>query len=124
VPEQKQVEEAHEYVTLEELCEYLPERDVGETHLERYGKWIKYRRRVALERIVYWQRRYMGKKKDYGGMMTACLVEVMIEPKVDRQQAAVLLKADGRVMLEIVNEVLGDISEDMEEELADEVGEL
>ena len=114
----------HVYATLEELCGEDAERDRGETYLPRYGKWIAYRRRVALERIVYWQRKYLaGKKKDYGGMMTACLVEVMLEPHVDRSQAHLLMKADGRVMLEIVDEVLGDISEEMEEDVDDEVGD-
>ena len=114
----------HEYVTMDELCSEDPERDHGETYLPRYGKWIAYRRRVALERIVYWQRKYLGgKRKDYGGMMTACLVEVMLTPRVDRHRANLLMKADGRVMLEIVDEVLGDITEEMEEEVGDEVGE-
>ena len=118
------VTKPHEYVTMDELCGEDPERDHGETYLPRYKRWIRYRRRVALERIVHWQRRYLtGKRKDYGGMMTACLVEVMLTPRVDRNQAHLLMKADGRVMLEIVNEVLGDITEEMEEEVGDEVGE-
>lgn len=116
--------EGRSYATLEELCGEDAVRDRGETYLPRYGKWIAYRRRVSLEKIVRWQKRFLaGKRKDMGGMMKACLVEVMIEPRVDRSQADLLMKADGRVMLEIVNEVMGDITEDMEEDITDEVGE-
>ena len=99
------VSKPHEYVTMDELCGEDPERDHGETYLPRYGKWIAYRRRVALERIVHWQRKYLGGKR------------------TDRHRANLLMKADGRVMLEIINEVLGDITEEMEEEVGDEVGE-
>ena len=131
MPEDKQVEQEaeapkgeHRYVTLEELTTEDSVRDRGETYLPRYGGWIAYRARVPLERIVFWQRRYLGgKKRDMGGMILACLTEVLLEPRVTREQATLLLKADGRVMLEIVNDILGDITEG-EEEVLDEVGEL
>ena len=113
-----------EYITLEELCSEDPERDQAEKFLERYGKSIRYRTRVPLDMFLRAQKRYMsGKKKDSEGFFVFLLRYLLLNPRVENdQQARALLKADGRVMLEIIGEAVGDVS-DLEQEVDEEAGE-
>ena len=113
-----------EYITLDELCSEDPERDQAEKFLERYGKSIHYRTRVPLDTFLRAQKRFMsGKKKNTEGFFVFLLRYLLLNPRIENdQQARALLKADGRVMLEIIGEAVGDVS-DMQEAADDDAGE-
>ncbi|HIP95658.1 MAG TPA: hypothetical protein EYH32_00400 [Anaerolineae bacterium] len=118
------VEERKEYVSLEELCEERVGRDIVETFLPRYGKYIKHRARVPLDVLLRAQRRFMsGRRKDVEGFFVFLLRYLLVKPRIeDDRQAKALLKADGRVMLEIIGQAIGNVS-DMVEEVEPEAGE-
>jgi len=114
-----------EFVTLEDLCGENIERDQETRPLERYGgKLIRFRTRVPLQTIISAQKRYMsGKHKDSEGFMLALLKYLLINPRVTSQAEVDLLKqADGKLMLEIINTAVGDMS-DLQEEAETEAGE-
>lgn len=117
--------EVKQFVTLEQLCSEDAQRDQAEKYLERYGGWIRYRTRVPLDMLLRAQKRFMsGKKKDNEGFFVFLLRYLLLSPRVDTdEQARALLKADGRVMVEIIGQAVGNVS-DMQEEAADEAGEL
>ena len=116
--------EVKQFVTLEQLCSEDAQRDQAEKYLERYGGWIRYRTRVPLDMLLRAQRRFMGgKKKDNEGFFIYLLRYLLLSPRVDTdEQARSLLKADGRMMVEIIGDAVGNVS-DMQEEAADEAGE-
>jgi len=113
-----------QFVTLEQLCSEDAQRDQAEKYLERYGGWIRYRTRVPLDMLLRAQRRFMGgKKKDNEGFFVFLLRYLLLNPRIETdEEARALLKADGRVMVEIIGDAVGDVS-DMQEEAADEAGE-
>lgn len=112
-----------QFITLEELCGEDPKRDQAKKFLERYGKWILYRTRIPLDMLLRLQKKFMsGKNRDVHNYFVALLEYLLLNPHVDHSQADLLLKADGRVMLEVVGETLGDISA-LREEVAEEAGE-
>jgi len=116
--------EVKQFVTLEQLCSEDAQRDQAEKYLERYGGWIRYRTRVPLDMLLRAQKRFMGgKKKDNEGFFIYLLRYLLLSPRVDTdEQARSLLKADGRMMVEIIGDAVGNVS-DMQEEAADEAGE-
>jgi hypothetical protein len=117
-------EEGKEYVSLEELCDERPDRDIVETFLPRYGKYIKHRARVPLDLLLRAQRRFMsGRRKDVEGFFVFLLRHVLIQPRIENDRhARALLKADGRVMLEIIGQAIGNVG-DLAEEVESEAGE-
>ena len=118
-------ENGKEYVTLEDLCGEDPDRDIAETPLERYGgKLIKHRTRVPLNLLIKAQQRYMQgrRRKDMQGYFVHLLKYLLIKPRVEtHEQAQALLHADGKVMLDIIGQAVGNVEQMMEE--ADEAGE-
>lgn len=121
--EVEQSKESKRYVSLEDLCGEVPERDQAETFLPRYDGYVKHRTRVPLDLLLKFQERFMsGKRKDVSGFFAALLQYLLLSPRVDPAQAQLLMKADGRVMLEIVNGAVGDIAS-MAQESEDEAGE-
>ena len=113
-----------EYITIEELVGEDPERDHLEKELEHYGKKIKYRAKLPLETLLRYQRRFLtGRKKRTGMFIAAILRHVLLVPKInDDRTAALLLKGDGGVLMDIVNDVIGGMSDELLEG-EDESGE-
>lgn len=109
-----------DFATLEELCSEVPERDHKNMYLPRYNKWIRHRLRVPFEKLMYAQKRFMtGKKKDLQGYMVHLLKYIILKPAVDDKTTRLMLKADGKILLDVIGAVLGDISDlaaEMEEE--------
>ncbi len=120
-----------EFVSLEELCGEDPERDHKVKELPRYSKdskprFIKYRARVPLERLLKLQRKYrMGSPKaDQEGYYAEMLLGLLINPRVpDMAAAKALLKGDGGVLIQIVGEATGAIETEQETAVAEEAGE-
>ena len=113
------------FVTLEELCGEDVERDQETRPLERYGgKLIRFRTRVPLQVIISAQKRYMsGKRKDSEGFMVALLKYLLLEPRVTtKAEVDMLRQADGKLMLDIINTAVGNVS-DLQEDAEDEAGE-
>jgi hypothetical protein len=118
------MDEEKQFVTLEELCSEDVERDQAETYLERYDAWIRYRTRVPLDMLLKAQSRYkVGRKGgNVEGYFVHLLRYLLINPRVeDDQQARALLKADGGVMLDIINSAVNISS--LRQEAEEEAGE-
>lgn len=123
------VEQATQFVTLADLCGEVPERDHKVKVLPRYGKSIKYRARVPLDRLLKLNRKYKmssENKADREGYYAELLMGLLIDPRVpDIQTAKALLKGDGGLLMQIVGEATGAVETEEEgEEIKDEVGEL
>ncbi len=113
------------FVTLEDLCGEDVERDQEVRPLERYGgKLIRFRTRVPLTMIIGAQKRYMsGKRKDSEGFIMALLKYLLLDPKVTtKAEVDMLRQADGKLMLDIINTAVGNVS-DLQEDAEDEAGE-
>ena len=116
---------ASEFATLADLCGEEVERDQAEKALPRYGgKLIRYRTRIPLQRLLHAQAKFMGgKRKDTEGFILSLLQYLLLVPKVATKAEVEMLKqADGKVMLEIINEAVGNVA-DVQEEAEAEVGE-
>ncbi len=119
MPDEKKITKK-DFATWEDLCSEVPERDHEDMHLPRYNKWIRHRLRVPFEKLMYAQKRFMtGKKKDLQGYMVHLLKYIILEPAVTDKTTRLMFKADGKVLLDVISAVLGDISDlaaEMEEE--------
>ena len=112
------------FATLADLCGEVPERDHEETFLPRYEMWIKHRVRVPLDMLLRAQKRFMsGRKKNIEGYFVHMLKYLLLNPRITNDgDAQQLLKADGKVMLDIIGGAIGDVS-DLAEEAEFEAGE-
>ena len=112
------------YVTVEELCGEVPERDHADTYLEQYDAWIRHRTRAPLDLVLKLQGRYMsGKRKRTREFFAEMLRYLILKPRIESdQQLQALMKGDAKVLIDIVGQAIGDVG-DLREEVEEEAGE-
>lgn len=120
-----EVVEERTWASWENLCEQK-DRTVDK-FLPKLKVWVRYRDFIALDRLMGIQRKYGmvgGGKRDVTGYMVALLRAVMVHPKIRTEaDARAVKKADGRAMLMIIGDVLGEEDESyiaLREELGEE----
>ena len=121
--------EEKQYASLGDLCEAGRFVDKFYPDLGRGGAWVRYNTFIAMDVMLAVQAKYQmmsgtASKRNSRGFIMDMLKRVLVKPAIRTDEdARLLLKANSRVLLDILGEVLGKDDEAFKTAVEDISGE-